>query len=264
MMNQPFSLQFGRSAAALFVTFGLLGLLAGAPAGASPAVRVGIQVVMSRKGAPMTSDCLTLIGVPCYNPQQIRTAYGVNSLIYGGWVGFGQTIVLIESYGSPTLEADPKQFGADFGLPDPPSLTVVAPLGTVPFDPTNQEMITWAFESTLDVEWAHAMAPGANIVVLTSPVAETEGVQGLPEFLALETYALDHHLGTIISQSWLTAENTLFTPQRQAVIAVFSALYVRARDEHVTVLASAGDTGSANFEPNGTTSCGLLSHWRHQ
>jgi subtilase family serine protease len=253
MKNQSFNLQFDGPIAALFVPFALLGLLAGGPAGASPTARIGAQVVMLRQGAPTTSDCLSIIGVPCYSPQQIRTAYGLNSLINGGWAGFGQTIVIIDSYGSPTLEADLKQFDADFGLPDPPSLTVLSPLGTVPFDPTNPAMIGWAFETTLDVEWAHAMAPGAKIVVLTSPVSESIGVQGLPEFLALETYALDHHLGRIMAQSWVTAENTLFTPQGQAVIAGFSALYERARDERVTVLASAGDTGSANLEPNGTT-----------
>jgi subtilase family serine protease len=227
--------------------------VSGDPAGASPTVRIGPQVVLSRQGAPTTTDCLAIIGVPCYSPQQIRTAYGLNTLIYSGWAGFGQTIVLIESYGSPTLKADLKQFDADFGLPDPPSLTVLAPLGTVPFDPTNPDVVFWVTETTLDVEWAHAMAPGANIVVLTSPVDETEGVQGLPEFLALETYALDHRLGTIISQSWGATENTLFTPQGRAVIAGFSAFYERARDEHVTVLASAGDNGSANVELNGTT-----------
>jgi len=197
MKHQPFSLQFDGPVAALFVALALVGLLAGGPAGASPTVRIGAQVVMSRQGAPTTSDCLAIIGVPCYSPQQIRSAYGLNSLIYGGWAGFEQTIVVIESYGSPTLQADLKQFDADFGLPDPPSLTVLSPLGTVPFDPTNPDMIGWAFETTLDVEWAHAMAPGAKILVLTSPVSETVGIQGLPEFLALETYALDRHLGTI-------------------------------------------------------------------
>jgi subtilase family serine protease len=53
---------------------------------------------------------------------------------------------------------------------------VLAPLGTVPFDSTNSDMVGWAFETTLDVEWSHAMAPGAKIVLLTSPVSETEGV----------------------------------------------------------------------------------------
>ena len=96
MTKQPFSLQFGRCAAAMLVPFTLLGLLAGGPVGASPIVRIGAQVVVSRQGAPTSSDCLAIIGVPCYSPQQIRTAYGLNSLINGGWVGFGQTIVLIE------------------------------------------------------------------------------------------------------------------------------------------------------------------------
>ena len=70
-----------------------------------------------------------------------------------------------------------------------------SPLGSVPFDPNGPDEIGWAEETTLDVEWAHAMAPKANIVLLTSPVDETEGVQGLPEFDALINYALDHHLG---------------------------------------------------------------------
>ncbi len=107
-------------------------------------------------------------------------------------------------------------------------------------------MVGWAFESTLDVEWAHAMAPGANIVLLTSPVAETEGVQGLPEFLALEKYALDNKLGRIISQSWAATENTLFSVQGMTVISNYQALYARAARENVTVFASTGDTGSAN------------------
>ena len=127
--------------------------------------------------------------------------------------GTGQTIVIIDSFGSPTLASDLATFDADYGLPAPPSLSVLAPLGSLPFDPTNDDMVGWAVETTLDVEWAHAMAPGASIVVLTSPVSETQGVQGMPQFLALEQYALDHHLGQIISQSWGTTENTLFTPR---------------------------------------------------
>jgi subtilase family serine protease len=46
--------------------------------------------------------------------------------------------------------------------------------------------VGWAFETTLDVEWTHAIAPGASMVLLTSPVDETQGVQGMPEFLSLE------------------------------------------------------------------------------
>jgi len=207
---------------------------------------------------PTDESCRETVGTPCYSPQEIRTAYGMNGLINSGMVGAGETIVIIDSYGSPTIAADLATFDAGFGLPDPPSFTVLAPLGTVPWNPTlYPDQPGWAAETTLDVEWAHAMAPGASIVLMTSPVDETEGVQGMPEFLALEKYALDHHLGKIISQSWGATENTLFRdtagPQGPKVIADFEAFYRRAAAERVTVLAAAGDSGSSNVETNGVT-----------
>jgi subtilase family serine protease len=203
--------------------------------------------------APPDSFCRANFGIPCYSPQQIQTAYGLASLLNAGYTGAGETIIIVVSFGSPTIAQDLQTFDADYGLPDPPSFTVLAPLGTVPFDPSNSDQVGWAFETTLDVEWAHAMAPGANIVLLTSPVSETEGVQGMPEFLLLEQYALDHHLGKIISQSWGATENTLFTPAGQQVFEDFERFYQDAAQQNVTVLASAGDGGSANGEINGTT-----------
>jgi subtilase family serine protease len=188
----------------------------------------------------------------------MRRAYGLDGLIDAGMVGAGQTIVIIDSYGSPTIREDLSVFDQGYGLPDPPSFTVLAPLGTVPWDPAKYpDEPGWAGEVTLDVEWAHAMAPGAAIVLMTSPVDETEGVQGLPEFLALEQYALDHHLGKIISQSWSATENTLFLdaagPKGPQVIADYEAFYARAVQEHVTVLCAEGDTGSADVETDGVT-----------
>jgi len=227
-----------------------LSLCVGATAGAAPTVRVGGQATSEGQQPPTNAVCLAQIGVPCYGPQEIRTAYGLNGLINSGNTGKGQTIVVIESYGSPTIANDLHQFDTDFGIPDPPSLKVLAPLGTVPVDMTQPDQQNWAFETTLDVEWGHAIAPGASIVVLTSPVDETVGVQGFPEFLELEQYALDHHLGNIISQSWAAAENTLFPdaagPQGPKVIADYTAFYARAALEQVTILASAGDGGSQN------------------
>jgi len=188
----------------------------------------------------------------------MRTAYGASGLIDAGMSGAGETIVIIDSYGSPTIAADLAAFDQGYGLPDPPSFTVLAPLGAVPWNPAlYPDEPGWAAETTLDVEWAHAMAPGAAIVLLTSPVDETEGVQGMPQFLALLHYALDHHLGRIISQSWGATENTLFLdtagPGGPEVIAGFEAVYREAAREHVTVLAAAGDTGSSNVETNGVT-----------
>lgn len=208
--------------------------------------------------APTDEYCRINFGSPCYSPQEMRTSYGINGLIHDGVVGAGQTIVIIDSYGSPTIAADLKTFDAGYGIPDPPSFKVLAPLGTVPWNPTlYPDQPGWAAETTLDVEWAHAMAPGAAIVLMTSPVDETEGVQGLPEFLALEKYALDHHLGKIISQSWGATENTLFAdaagPRGPELVAEYNALYARAALEHVTVLASTGDNGSSNQETDGVT-----------
>ena len=203
--------------------------------------------------APVDTDCRTLIGIPCYSPQEIQNAYGLAPILNAGYTGVGETIIIIVSFGSPTIAQDLQTFDADYGLPDPPSFTVLAPLGTTPFDATSSDQVGWAFETTLDVEWAHAMAPGANIVLLTSPVSETEGVQGLPEFLFLEQYALDHHLGKIISQSWGATENTLFTPAGQQVFEDFERFYQDAAQQNVTVLASAGDNGSANQGVNPAT-----------
>jgi subtilase family serine protease len=181
----------------------------------------------------------------------MRNAYDLTPVLNAGYDGTGETIVIIDSFGSPTALADLKQFDADYGLPDPPSFEVLSPLGTVPFDPNNNDQAGWAAETSLDVQWAHAMAPAAGIVLMTSPVSETQGVQGMPEFLKLEEYALDHHLGTIISQSWGTTENTLFTHDGRKVLADFENFYQRAASEGVTVLASAGDSGTANPDVNG-------------
>jgi subtilase family serine protease len=212
-------------------------------------------VSQDTQAAPTDKQCRKVFGVPCYSPQEMRTAYGMNGLIDSGNVGAGQTIVIIDSYGSPTIAADLKVFDAGYGIPDPPSFKILSPLGTVPWNPKRYpDQPGWAAETTLDVEWAHSLAPGASIILLTSPVDETEGVQGLPEFLALERYALDHHLGKIISQSWGATENTLFAgaagPQGPQVIADFTQFYERAALAQVTVIAAAGDDGSSN--PNTT------------
>ncbi len=201
---------------------------------------------------PTDAQCRAKNGFPCYSPQEMRRAYGVAPLITAGLGGRGQTIIIIDSFGSPTIHHDLEVFDKGYGLPDPPSFKILAPLGTVPFDPQkNPDQINWALETTLDVEWAHSMAPKANIVLMTSPVDETEGVQGLPEFLFLEQYALSHHLGKIISQSWGATENTLFSGSGKFVIDQFEEFYQKAAQQNVTIFASSGDSGSANVDVNG-------------
>jgi subtilase family serine protease len=250
---------FGRLSAAAVLAIGSLLASAQAAGAAVSGAQVvplhGAPVVSARAGgaAPSDAACRADVNIasPCYSPQEIRKAYGLTGLIANGDDGRGQTIVIIDSFGSPTAASDLATFDKDFGLPAPPSLRILAPLGTVPFDPTNSDQVGWAEETSLDVQWSHALAPRARIVVLTSPVSETEGVQGLPQFLKLEQYAVSHHLGNIISQSWAATENTLFTPQGKALMAKFNAFYRSATLHGVTFLASTGDAGTANPDVNG-------------
>ena len=106
----------------------------------------------------------------------------------------------------------------------------------------------WASETTLDVQIIHAIAPDAGIVVLTSPVSETEGTIGLPEFLQLEQYAVAHHLGTIISQSWGASEVTLKDAAGQQEIHKWDAFFQNATTQQgMTFLSSSGDNGVTDY-----------------
>ncbi len=201
--------------------------------------------------APVDADCRAKLGEPCYSPSEMSNAYGLTPILAAGYKGTGQTIVIVDSFGSPTAWQDLQTFDRDYNLPDPPSFQVLAPLGSVPFDANNTDQVGWAEETSLDVQWAHAMAPGASIVLLTSPVSETEGLQGMPQFLQLEVYALSHHLGNILSQSWGTTENTLFTPAGEQIMTNFNSLYQTAALMGVSVFASTGDTGVVNPDANG-------------
>jgi subtilase family serine protease len=217
-----------------------------------PALPLNMKLAAVGSQAPTDAQCRAQIGVPCYSPQEMRHAYGVDQLLSRGDDGAGQTIVIFDSFGSPTITSDLASFDAGYGLPAPPSFTILSPLGTVPYNPTAiPDQVGWAVETTLDVEWAHAMAPDASIVLMTNPVDETQGVQGMPQFNELENYALDHHIGQVWSQSWGTTENTLFTPAGERVYRNFESTYARAAAHGVTVFASAGDAGTAN--PTDTT-----------
>jgi len=200
-----------------------------------------------------TADiCPNLPGYPvrrtyCYTPHQLQVAYGVESLINQGFTGKGQTVVDIVSFGSPTLQEDMDTFDSRFGLPNI-TLQIISPIRTVPFDPHNKDMTGWAGETTLDVQLIHALAPDAGIVVLTSPVSETEGTIGLPEFLQLEQYAVTHHLGSIISNSWGASEVTLKDTAGQQEVYKWDAFLQQATmQQNITFFAASGDNGATDF-----------------
>jgi subtilase family serine protease len=214
---------------------------------ADVAVRPGVQHAgRVQASPPTTAHCEKLYKVACYEPTQIQRAYGLPSLYASGVTGRGTTIVIVDSFGSPTIRNDLKVFDKTFGLPAPPKFTIIQPAGRVPpYDPANSDMVGWAGETTLDVEYAHTIAPGASILLAATPVSETEGVHGFPRIVKAEEYVIRHHLGDVISQSFSATEQTF--PGKAAVQALRGAYQLAARN-HVTVLAASGDSGAADVK----------------
>jgi subtilase family serine protease len=235
-------------AGALALASGSL-LAGGAPVAATASIAIGPMLhskfVSARQ--PLTQDqCEALFTAPCYDPAQFQTAYNEQPLFNSGITGKGQTIVIVDSFGSPTIRADLATFDAEFNLPAPPSLKIIQPAGTVPaYDPTDANGdVGWAGETNLDVEWSHAMAPGASILLVETPVAETEGTAGFPQIVKAENYVVSHHLGQVISQSFGATEPTF--PSRAAIAGLRGA-YFNALRNHVTVLAATGDAGATDY-----------------
>lgn len=182
----------------------------------------------------------------CLTPYAMRVAYGIESLYEKGFTGKGQTVIDVVSFGSPTLKQDMNVFDQKFGLP-PVNLDIEAPLNVPEQDPHHDKM-GWAGETTLDVQVIHALAPDAKIVVLVSPVAETEGTIGLPEFRQLNQYAIDHKLGNIVSQSWGASEMTLQDAAGQAEMQKWDQLYQKATQQQgMTYFSSSGDNGATDY-----------------
>lgn len=218
------------------------------PAHALRPLHIELDKIPALSFPPSTSYCLANFGIHCYQPAQFARAYNLTPLHSAGVDGSGTTIVIVDAFGSPTIANDLHVFDQEFGLPDPPSLKVLQPAGPVPaFDPTNSDMAGWATETTLDVEYAHVFAPGAAIVLVETPVSETEGVQGFPQIVQAENYVIDHDIGDVISQSFGATEETF--PNNDAILDLRSA-YKNAARHHVTVLGSSGDNGATDTELN--------------
>jgi subtilase family serine protease len=177
-------------------------------------------------------------------PAQLRAAYDTGPLLRRGIDGRGQTIVIIDPFGSPTIRRDLGVFDQQFGLPAPPSFRVIHPAGPVPPFRATAARTGAAGETTLDVESAHLIAPGANLLLVETPTAENEGATGFPQIVTAEDYVIRHHLGGVISQSFGATEQTFASP---AALRRLRGDYVLAARPayRVTVLAATGDLGAA-------------------
>jgi subtilase family serine protease len=181
---------------------------------------------------PPTFSCQTTTPAGCYAPAQIRTAYGVDKLTHLN--GAGTTIAIVDAFQSPTAVHDLTTFSTLFELPAA-NMQIVAPDGLTPFDANDPNQVGWAGEITLDIEWAHAIAPAAKILLVLAKSNNDADI------LSATRYVVNNNLADVISQSFGEAEQcmdpTVFNQQ--------TALFARATKKHITLLASSGDQGSA-------------------
>jgi subtilase family serine protease len=164
-----------------------------------------------------------------YSPQQIATAYGLDQLYAKGYDGTGQNIAIVDWCGSPTILQDANAFSKKFGLPPLVSrgnFYVVEPEG-----PTN--CAAPDPEINLDVEWAHAIAPGAKIW-LWEPLSAT-----YQDIASTLIFNLDIGFESVISNSYGSEE--YFTGA--ATVAELNFIIEAGAAEGVALNFSSGDDG---------------------
>jgi probable HAF family extracellular repeat protein/autotransporter-associated beta strand protein len=179
------------------------------------------------------------------SPQTVRQTYGIDSLISAGGDGTGQTIAIVDAYDDPDIIGDAAAFNSCYQLPQfnvsgGPTLTVLSeaigtPLpGTDPYGPTwKTDLQTWEQEECLDVEWAHAVAPGANVILFE---ANSESASDL---LTAVTRAAGTAGVSVVSMSWrMTPEPGEFKGE-----ASYDPDFTTPTGHgNVTFLAAAGDS----------------------
>jgi len=200
---------------------------------------IAIQVSpngMSPDGLPLCRSA-SLVNIVCYSPSFIRAAYHYPTSLDGS----GQTIVIVDAFGSPTIASDLSFFDVFFNIPAPPSFTILCGNGSCPNISTNFQNPThdefgWSIETSLDVEYAHAMAPGANIVL---DVASSSSGNAIND---AEATAIALYPGAIFSQSFGIPEIFLHANNGQVNQAM--ANYATGVGVGDTFFASSGDTGA--------------------
>jgi subtilase family serine protease len=183
----------------------------------------GYSIMPSSEILPMEAS-----GTPPYAPSDIRKAYGFDGLYGQGMDGKGVRIAVIAAYGSSTLENDLNKFDIDFGLPGF-ELEV-----WTPHDYVVGQDLAWAREATMDIEWVHAIAPSATIVLIVAPDSSINSMFGALNF------AIFGNISDVISLSWGANEDQMSA----SGIRALDSLFQQAAAQGMSVFASSGDSGS--------------------
>ncbi|GAA2498304.1 hypothetical protein GCM10009858_40810 [Terrabacter carboxydivorans] len=194
----------------------------------------------TRPGAlPTPSQCVARIGLACYTPALIRKAYDIPD----GWTGKGQRIVVVDAYGSPTVRQDLDVFSQTFGLPKA-DLNVYYPGGAPQTSTAHKgQPLGWAGETSLDVQWAHAIAPDATINLVVAPNNYGNALNGAVR------YAVDHDLGDVLSMSYGSDEAAIKGKGNNLQLKQSHENFVAAAAKGISLFASSGDDGASNGGP---------------
>ncbi|HEY8316292.1 MAG TPA: S53 family peptidase [Gaiellaceae bacterium] len=227
--------------------------------------------LVSAASSPPSEAACNAIGRRCFAPAAMANAYNYAGLHAAGHNGQGITIAVVDSFGANTIRQDLAVFDTGFNLPHMcgegnlpessagncasgvpgPHFNIITIQGDPEAKPTGggngtgqEDHSAWDTEVALDVEWAHATAPLANIDLVTTPTAETLGVQGLQQMMNAEQSLIDSHQVDVISQSFGAGEGSFHNGS--AALNQLRQTFVDAQANHVSVFASSGDGGTTN------------------
>jgi len=198
---------------------------------ASPIVQLSLSV----------TEALDTSGSPSgLSPAMIEQAYDLNNIVFTtdghsvGADGAGETIAIVDAYGDPDIASDLETFDANFGITNDNAsgqfvLTVATPEGAV------QTNAGWATEESLDVEWAHAIAPEANILLVEAPAATTGSLMDAVTWAASQTGV------AAVSMSWGDS------PEFAGETAYDKDFTTPSGHSGVTFVAASGDDGETNY-----------------
>jgi hypothetical protein len=194
-----------------------------------------------------------------YSPSEVRNAYNATSLLNNGYNGTGVTISIVDAFGDPLIQSELNTFSAEYGIP---TTTVHVACVDGPCNYTEGITTGWNGEIALDVEWAHAMAPGATINLYIA----SNNMQPLYDAVAAAVAGTTGN-GTyfspssIISMSWGSPENDI--GESGSIAPVFgpnypwlNEVFQQGTAEGMTFFASTGDWGAYDqgLPPSGQTS----------
>ena len=236
----------------------------------------GGQFVASLSGVPLAPPALVTYSTPgaplpiasyygnqydvnpnlivSYTPKQLQAYYGLSSLIKQGYDGTGQTVALVEGYGYAHAASDANEAATLFGLPQLTSknFATIYPEGK-PLNPNAADLEGWTTEIALDIQSAHAIAPGAKIVVVASAGQDNE------DQIASLQYIIDNKIANTVSSSW---ENDDEIVAGSAEEDAFNAVLEQGAAAGISFQFSSGDGGDLGLgTPKGAVGVPSNSPW---